>query len=180
MSTPTDELPRIVAIAERGHVPDFSTDRIERCREAWANHPVRAAMCLESMKPGTPTRRRLDAMLGFAVSHVANLLPPSQVIGEWSDPEARRNAEQIWEHIVDEADVRVILLGRKVLRAVLGPTATWADGLRFGTTIKFPGWRNSPALFMPHPSGRSRVLNDPDEAKRLRAAALEWAHGRLQ
>lgn len=115
------------------------------------------------MNTGSGVLTRMHTMLGFKPDRVYNLLPPSKVIGSWDKYQASLSAIELlkWFAYPSKA-LGIVLLGRKVATAFGFANAEWGSDFGIG---KVQG------LVVPHPSGRQRVVNDPE----IRAMLLEQA-----
>jgi hypothetical protein len=80
------------------------------------------------------------------------------VVGEWSTEAAREAAARV-------RDSRLVLLGSRVCGAFRVPFRPFAA---------FEVSWGRRALVLPHPSGRCRLWNDPDNIARARAAVAEF------
>ncbi len=173
----------ILAIGERLHDPGLDPARVARWELAWRRDRVGAILTGPAMPRGSATRTRLTSLLGLPDDdlHPANLLPPSAVRGEWDREAARRSGDwlRLWIAAHDVHD-GVVLLGRRVARALdLPGDAEWGSAW----TALDVGWVAvdlGPFLVLPHPSGTSRLLNDPARRRRLRARVREWAEERRE
>ena len=84
--------------------------------------------------------------------------------GDWSEAYAKKSARAVLSEIG-----RVILLGSKVCRAFS------ASFIPFATTdVAYSPSSVVTALILPHPSGRSRIWNDPTAVARTRAAVVAF------
>jgi hypothetical protein len=131
-----------VIIGERAHCADTAHWAVE-----WDVAPLRSVILCPAFVDG-PTKSKLDAMFPHESRRV-NLLWPSPVPGDWDSCRAAMVADRVRCWIIDTGR-QAVLLGRKVAKAfsVEGPFfSSGASDLM-------------PYLLLPHPSGRSRVLND--------------------
>lgn len=139
----------LVAVAERLYARRFEPGFAEERRAAWAEDPLRAMLETAAMPPGL-CRTRLHSILGLDPDRVVNLLAPDEVIGSWEPTEARANAFRLagWAR---PSGARCVLLGRRVAEAFnLGEVPFGMSSVAWGV----------PCVVCPHPSGRSRYLND--------------------
>ncbi len=154
----------LIAVAERLHVPDWDQRRVNSWWARWREKPLHYMRRTPCMLHG-PTRRRFDEMTeGADVSQIINLLPPDNECGTWDTPWAFKNAELLYEWSLDSDCEGFLLLGRRVTNA-------FTSGLEFCESIdRF--------LSLPHPSGRSQYLNNPDNLCRVRKAVRRFAKNR--
>jgi hypothetical protein len=152
-----------VAVGERAHEPNKTT-----CREwerTWNEIPL-GGMLNGPAFTGGPTSRRLAAMLPMGCRKV-NLLAPSPVAGEWHAPTAAFQARVLRDWAI-RTSRDLIFLGRRVatafgVKSSLLTCGVDCDGLRF--------------LVLPHPSGRSRFLNDAKNWARIGKAVSSFLDG---
>lgn len=120
-------------------------------------------------------RTRMQTMMGLTPDRVVNLLWPDNKIGTWDTREARLSAHELWGWVVGDAKYEIhphrrvaglVLLGARVRDAFM-------PVLRHQIQVEWGDIRTDdsvPAvLWLPHPSGRNRVLNDPAQREYLRA-----------
>lgn len=159
----------VFAVAERGYLPKVELRRRRNLEDLWDRSPVRCMVLLESMVRGCRSRKRLEKMLGRDVSRVMNLLPPDSTCGTWDSTWAAKNAGLLQRHFMDTfrgpTMPKIVLLGRRV-------SIAWGCGdLEWGSTWKMG---EIPHILLPHPSGRSRVLNSPEWKDRIQDRIKEF------
>ena len=180
----------ILCIGERAHKPEWKVDdramaHVDeiRYRESWCDPKKQLRMILgcSAMTHG-PTRANLFKLYKLPESTcIRNLLWPSGDCGAWHEKEAVQCAETVkhwleqtgkltdeWEEPPREVRVRlVLLLGRNVTNAFFP-----GESVPFGHVFEFDrliGSAPITGVCVPHPSGRSRTMNDEAEAERLRS-----------
>lgn len=165
----------VLVVGERVHEPRLSAEQVERWADLWRRRPLDCVLRTPALRRGA-TRSRLEQMLGRPAPLCVNLLPPDRVPGSWEVAQSRAVASELLEArregrlLVD----RVVLLGCRVA-AAFGATWSW----RLYSDFHWPdptepqeiqGLR---VLVLPHPSGRSRLLNVPHVRGAVaRAAAI--------
>src|SRR5574342_128001 len=149
----------VIAVAERLHVR-VRPELLEFLREYWS--PTAYAWSAAFLEGATRTRWR--AMGGDHVDRAANLLWPSGRVGDWDPLAARRHADRLLE-VAGAKRHSLVLLGRRVEAAFGLARALWG-------TIR--DHRGVSCLILPHPSGRSRVLNDPERRAAMRQALVDF------
>lgn len=124
-------------------------------------HSADPLMALFPDPPGCAGHRLCTRVLGLSPSQYlaryrrANLCPSDA----WDNAVARHEATA-WLHRVQHTPDPVVLLGSKVAEAFR---------LRFDPfTVVDPGLGAPPLVLLPHPSGRSRLWNDPGAYERAR------------
>lgn len=157
----------ILLLGERVHDRDLSEEQVESWRRRWEERPFAFIMRTPAMVAG-PTRQRLLGIVSIRPGRtfqIVNLLPPDNVIGTWDDDLAELCAMHFllgigsWQqHHPADPLFAVFLLGRRVMEAVVDRL-----DVQFGEEVDLCG---VPALCLPHPSGRSRYLNDEDYRSR--------------
>lgn len=171
---------KVLAVAERANVkgvPDRLAFRAEwKARWEDPNRRIRYIMSLNSMIAGCATRIRMEGMLGVpADTKVVNLLCPDCVPGTWDVDMAKAAALDVMGYLRREESAYegIILFGRRVAAAFRVPECEW--GSRFtvadAPTTEAP-WKlddEGVVMVLPHPSGRSTVLNDRGLREELRA-----------
>lgn len=144
----------IIVIGERGHDKARVGAALERGREIWMRHPVRAVLSMPAFTHGA-TRARLVQMLGTDAFRAKNLLWPHHQPGAWDKEAAREIASAVIHHLPD----KFVTLGARVRDAF------WGEVSVIETTR-----RRIEVLVLPHPSGRSRVCNCEVEMEIVREA----------
>lgn len=167
---------QLVAVAERGHWREQTSARITKLRRQYEQRPLAAILLWPCMEFGD-TRRRFEKMIGDTnVDRRVNLLPPDNKPGTW-DGRLSVAAATILLEWADDTDSHLILLGRRV-------TDAFQEALGHRKSKKFPRPRNpipfgetfarGRLLCVPHPSGMSRAMNDPDVAAQITRAIEEF------
>lgn len=134
-----------LAIGERMNVPWLTAEKEAKWLQNWC---LQTALKVEGFQFGT-SRKNLYRMLPDSILSV-NLLPPSSECGAWDAVRAKSMAGtfQTWAYVTG---TRLILLGRRVTTAFLGP--------RTPLMYSVSSW-GVQYLTLPHPSGSCRLLND--------------------
>lgn len=182
---------KILAVAERAFVKGVPASELERFRAEWKTRwlnpgrRLRYMLALDSMKQGTKTRTRLETLLGLPPeTKTINLLWPDGVSSTWDEQEARVSALTLMAYIggTESGVERLVLLGRKVADAFRVPAEyPWGTSLKIGAGDE--AWvpdERGPVLILPHPSGRSTVLNDLTLRAHLRGKVAEFLSGVAQ
>lgn len=148
----------IVAIAERAHIRGLQTEVTRRVAREWS--PLNPA-CLASraFTVGSATRSRFVSIGGDGVDLSINLLPPSEVVGAWDSSLARLNARTViaW---AESDEHHLVLLGRRVAAAFDFRFVSFGEVTSLGMVR---------LIVVPHPSGRSRYLNDREARASIRS-----------
>lgn len=139
---------KTVALGERAHVTREGTDYSQAFSHQQRNR-------IRSLVPGL----RVEFL---------NLLPPSPIIGLWQVDKARLAARIFVDGLADQRAV-LLCCGTRVARAVVralgcGYPTQWGLLTSGGPHGRLYVTR------IPHPSGRCRVWNDPDDILRIRKA----------
>lgn len=153
----------IIAVAERPHDPSLPAAEVLRLKRYWREDRTFAMIQYEAMPRGV-TRNNLVKMLGFEPARIINLMWPDRRSGTWDRGEAAVSARHLSRWIDGSPHVTgVVLLGRRV-----GDAFGW-KGMPFGFHLRtaYLSGRCSHEILLPHPSGRSRVLNNPTERQRI-------------
>jgi len=127
-----------------------------------------------------PTNSAAARLLKYAgiepVEWMGKLVRMNMCDGPWSDRRACAGRTRAVEYLLDEANyydnkpLRVLLLGDRVRRA-------WACHGPFGFVInQYSEKPNVNMAWIPHPSGRNQLYNNPKNQLRARDAVL-WAIG---
>ncbi len=148
----------LIAVAERRNDRGAPAARLRRAARAWARHPLACVLASHAMRQG-PSRTRLHNLLGLRPDRVVNLLPPDRRPGTWDAWRAREVAALLGAWARAHAH-ELVLLGRRVAEAF------GVGDLPFGAQAQVDGGVR--VLVLPHPSGRSRYLNDPRTRPRVR------------
>lgn len=150
----------IIAVAERRHLPDLTPATEFSMAQEWLAAPVGSMLEVPALECG-PSRTRLDKLTGdFAFDLRVNLLWPTANLGEWDAEAARVCAERL-DEVARTWGARLVLLGRRVARAFgFGGVPLCRARERY--------------LVFPHPSGRSRALNDSSSRAAARRAFREF------
>jgi hypothetical protein len=85
----------------------------------------------------------------------------------WSDYEAKIRQREIIKWLLSNPGHRVLLLGRQVQKI-------WDIEKKGG--FGYVRWDSLQIAFAPHPSGMSRIYNDPENQKRL-GRYVRWCAG---
>lgn len=167
----------ILFVGERVHNPSLSDESVERWRAKWTKMETRTRCILSTaaMIRG-PTRARLVGMIGEEPARVVNLLWPDNKIGTWNEMEAFASVMHLCEWLTKDgwidSSAPIQKSRRKVQAiAILGRRAASAfmiDAQEPTMLSVFDA--GVPAIVLPHPSGRSRYLNDPASRGRVRTA----------
>lgn len=155
----------LVAIGERINASQWSAAVVDAESESWRRDPIRAALAEEALPLGSLSRARLSRLMGLHPDMCMNVLEPSRTIGSWSTTRARENGLLILAWAKREGH-RLLLLGRRVAAAM--GVATRA---RWGTIVEIEGVR---CMVLPHPSGRSRALNDDGVRRGIQSQVAEF------
>lgn len=162
----------ILCIGERVHEPELRKDpaREQRWMEKWTGpQRLRCMLSTPAMTRGQTRKNLLSTyFLPDKSVQVVNLLWPSAECGLWDTAQGRESARCIEDLLVEDDSSwdRIMLLGRRVADAfgfahqMFGSRVTIGFGAR--------------AIILPHPSGRSRVLNDARERDRIRLTAADF------
>lgn len=153
----------IVAIAERIHEPRLDAEDVWRWDRAWHTATLSCILSAPTMTQKA-TRTRLNRLMGVDAEKVVNLLPPHNRPGVWDQRFARECVTALVPWLRENAE-GVILLGRRVINV-------FTSGGEFCSVTEVGP---VPALCLPHPSGRSRFLNEPANRERVQAAIREFA-----
>ncbi len=159
----------VILIGERLNMPRGSMppERLAYWHRRWKHNPIYSVRHCPAMVFGQTKERLLDiTSIKPRLVTVVNLLPPSEQCGSWDSELAERVTMKLltWLHTGDHDWERVIMLGKRVSCEL-----TDRQHCEFGTVYPLTG--GVPALCFPHPSGRSRYLNDME----YRAQARLWA-----
>lgn len=181
---------KILCVAERANIKGVPEADRPKFRAEWegrwkSDRRIRYILGLNSMVAGCQTRRRMNRLLALPVDvKTVNLLWPDCVPGTWDAAEGRVSALAIMHWIgtqPEEAEApfdRIVLLGRRVGEAFALPAdAAWGE--RF-TVPDDKGWKSDPdgcVMILPHPSGRSTVLNDATLGSDIRAKVSRFVTG---
>lgn len=165
----------ILVIGERINDPLMKLDRVRTWKYMWrCENAIRFIMTTPGMVYG-PTRASLLKLLGTEPDRIINLLPPDSKSGSWDIKLAEESANTLVKFLWTEEGKkwdRVILLGRRVAEAFQYHTGK----MEFGSDCHLA---SSKILVLPHPSGRSTVLNDPARWQSYHQIAKEF-HGRCE
>lgn len=165
----------LIAIGERTNATHWSEGVLASIVAKWRDDPLHAMMCEEALPVGSVGRSRLSHLMGIHPDGCMNLLPPSKVVGSWDKRQAAKNAAILLRFFsAVDSDVpahayRLLLLGRRVA-AAFGSSPKHP----FGSIISRCGIK---CLVLPHPSGRSRFLNNEANRGNVRAWVAEFARG---
>lgn len=127
---------------------------------------LRRAFSHGAFAEGSSSRRRLEEWFdlesgrhGPWLVRTCNLLPPSPDAGAWDAMTARRMAEILALRVSRRrGPCRLLIFGRRVARAFhCGDLLLCEVGEALGV----------PVLVLPHPSGRNRWLNEPENRERV-------------
>ena len=170
----------ILVIAERVHSPSMPAAKVAEWAELWRKAPMRCMHIVKAMTHGS-TRKRLEHLLCSPPNRVMNLLPPDSRCGSWNAAQARDVAQQFRKWLYEGRDPEItsecgqhgevktlVLCGSRVMDA-------WFSGappqkfLEIGRSWRYRGISH---MFMPHPSGRNRVWNDPENVLKMREGAM--------
>ena len=159
----------VIIVGERMHMATGSMpqDRVRRWDRRWRTDPVGCIRNTPAMLFGPTKERLLDiTSMKPRMVKIVNLLPPSEFCGSWDHDFAEWVTVHLlsWLERGDHDWERIIMLGKRVSCEL-----TDRQHCEFGTTYELTG--GVPALCFPHPSGRSRYLNDTE----YRAKARLWA-----
>jgi hypothetical protein len=94
---------------------------------------------------------------------------------KWSTPKARAAAAQVEAEFAEARGRTLVLCGAKV--AAAHGLVDFRRVLLVSDALTPAG---TPALVVPHPSGRSREWNDPDVAARVRAQVMALVGDRTE
>lgn len=141
-----------LAVGERWNLPAADDQVITRWRNKWSLPIMLRAQAFV----GGRSERAFRQMVPDWIPAV-NLLPPSNVSGEWDSALASRMGDELLGH-AEQNGIDLILMGRRVTNAVLSADVPLCS-------IQF--LRGSKCLVLPHPSGRCRLLNDPGTWERI-------------
>lgn len=159
----------IIAVGERGHWPHLSEQGQETWRQVWIDCPVSSFLTAGAFQNGYGRLGKL----GFVPHRGVNLLPPRADSGVWDKPQA---SAAMW-HVLQYAAMhggQLALMGRRVcntfVHVACQPFVEFGDQRRTMVTGKWVTRDLRPvhALALPHPSGRSRWLNDEDAREMIR------------
>lgn len=111
------------------------------------------------------TYRRLDSLLArrqLRVGRVCNLLSPHYTSGAWDSSFAESMGKAV-RQVSSQQQIPLLLLGRRVGDAVAG------ERLEFGESSS-----DGMLFLMPHPSGRSTIMSDPERRDAILDNLKEW------
>lgn len=160
---------KIVAVGERCHWPEV-TPAVERTlTTCWKHNPIGSSKNCGAFENGYG---RLNA-LGFNPDFALNLLSPRADMGKFDVERARKVAREILMRAAEQ-DWDLALLGRRVCDMFTSTVS--GRRLEFGEirVLRIAGhWitralRPVQVIGLPHPSGRSRYLNDETARKYVR------------
>lgn len=161
-------------IGERVNCRSMADAEVRRCEVLWRKNPVHHIRHYPGMTRGRSRERLLDiTSIKPQRVKIVNLLPPSNECGGWD----RRLAEYCSVHLLSwlahgcnpDRWERIIMLGKRI-------SCELTDRRRceFGEVYDLCG---VPALCFPHPSGRSRYLNELDYQAKARLWARKFLRG---
>lgn len=159
----------IVAVGERGNWPITQVQAVQEWASVWLARPLACVLTCPAF-PSREQRARFAASTGLRPDKWVNLLPPDTKPGTWDREDARVAALALLRHAAARG-WRLALLGRRVAEAV-SPLVR----LEFARecTVMSPCGDPVSCLPLPHPGGRSRVLNSEDARERCREAVETW------
>jgi hypothetical protein len=147
----------IVAVAERRAAGELTARELAALRVLWDGNPL--GSMLDARVPEGRFGAHLFSLLGGRLPWgVLDLLPPDRP-GAWDQDTARRNAARVAQWAADHGHA-LTLLGRRVGGSFnLGASAPYGESGFL--------WTGAPYLLLPHPSGRTRWVNDPGKRRKL-------------
>lgn len=143
----------LVAVGEQLNPKD--AEGAMRSNLEWHRDPLDAMLNEPAFPEGCASRRRMGVWMRLRPGRCVNLLPP----GPW-DPKAAKAGAVLVSGWAQAEGHRLALMGRRVAAAFgLGRCP-------FGTFALTP----QPTIVLPHPSGRSRFLNEFENVAMVRRA----------